>query len=272
MGVHFWRIRKDGGLARPADAALRLGPPPEALKPVFTEAPQKTYGLMAFVRGTSPNVGRTPEHTVPSWPHLLYAELAVLMALTAAVLVLAFFFDAPLKEPANPLVPENPAKAPWYFLGLQELVSFSAFMGGVGVPAITLVGLVLIPYLDRAPGVEGRWLAGPGERRVALGALVYGLVTVIALEAFAIRFGWLRAWFPAVPQLVVTFVNPATVLTTLYAVFSLVVIRRTRSIRLGAVALFTCFLAGFVVLTIIGVHFRGPNWQFFWSPSQWPLH
>jgi len=272
LGVHFWRIRKDGGLARPADAGERVGPVPAEVKPVFTQKPRKSYGLMALVRGSSPAVGRAPENTLPSWPHLLYAELAVLMLSVALVMVLSFFWDAPLKEAANPLIPENPAKAPWYFLGLQELVSFSAFIGGMVVPVITILGLVLIPYIDRAPAVEGRWLGGAGERRLALWSAVYGLGTVLGLEAIAIRYGWLRNWFPGVPQWVIMLVNPATVLTGLYAIFSLVVMRRTGSTRLAAVALFTCFLCGFIVLTIIGVHFRGPNWAFYWSPSQWPVH
>jgi quinol-cytochrome oxidoreductase complex cytochrome b subunit len=272
VGVHFWRIRKDGGLARPPDADAAVGPPLDGLKPVFTQKPQKSYGLMALVRGTSPAVGRGPENTVPSWPHLLWAELAVLMLSVALVMVLAFFWDAPLKEAANPLVPENPAKAPWYFLGLQELVSFSAFIGGVAIPAITILGLLLIPYVDREPTDEGRWLAGSGERPIALWSAIYGLATVIGVEAVAIRFGWLRTWFPNIPQAAIMLVNPATVLTVLYGAFSLVIMRRARSTRLAAVALFTCFLCGFVVLTIIGVHFRGPNWGFYWSPSQWPGH
>jgi hypothetical protein len=74
-------------------------------------------------------------------PHLFYAELAVTMLTIAVCVALALWGDAPLKELANPQVPENPAKAPWYFLGLQELVAYSAFMGGVGIPAIVLLGL-----------------------------------------------------------------------------------------------------------------------------------
>jgi len=95
---------------------------------------------------------------------------------------------------------------------------------------------------------------------------------VIAVEAFAIRFGWLRNWYPGIPQIVITFFNPGTVLTVLYMAYSLWVIRRENSTRLGAVAIFTCFLAGFIVLTLVGTWFRGPNWEFFWSPSRWPVH
>jgi quinol-cytochrome oxidoreductase complex cytochrome b subunit len=149
MAVHFWRIRKDGGLARPADADQRLGPKTEEAYPVFTDEPAKTYHLAAIVKGKTPAVGRGPENTVPSMPHLFYAELAALMLTTFVCIALSLVSDAPLKELANPAVPENPAKAPWYFLGLQEMVSFSAFMGGMGIPVIVVIGLGLIPFLDR---------------------------------------------------------------------------------------------------------------------------
>lgn len=273
MGVHFWRIRKDGGMVRPDDAdELLKGSRQEETYPVFTEAPVKTYQLAAVVKGRTANVGRGPENTVPSMPHLFYAELGVLMVTLLICLALSLVSDAPLKELANPNVPENPAKAPWYFLGLQEMVSFSAFMGGIGIPAIVLLGLALIPYLDRETEGTGRWFGGPGGWPLVRLSGIFGLAVPVVLEAFAIRFGWLREWFPEIPQLVVTIVNPATILTTIYALYSIWCIRRFQSTRAGALGLFTCFLAGFLVLTIIGTYFRGPNWEFFWSPSDWPRH
>ncbi len=271
MSVHFWRIRKDGGLARPADAGARLGAPSGAY-PVFTEAPAKTYHLAAIIRGRSSAVGRGPENTVPSMPHLFYAELGVFMLTVLASLLLALLSDAPLKELANPSVPENPAKAPWYFLGLQELVSYSAFMGGIGVPTIVLIGLGLIPYLDREQEGTGEWFGGPGGRRLVLWSVAFGLAAPLAIEAFAIRFGWLREWFPDIPQLVVTLINPATLLTLIYGFYSVQLVKRYRSTRAGALGLFTCFLCGFLVLTVIGTWFRGPNWVFYWSPADWPRH
>jgi len=273
MGVHFWRIRKDGGMVRPDNAdELLEGSRQEETYPVFTEAPVKTYQLAAVVRGRTANVGRGPENTVPSMPHLFYAELGVLMVTLLICLALSLVSDAPLKELANPNVPENPAKAPWYFLGLQEMVSFSAFMGGIGIPAIVLLGLALIPYLDRETEGTGRWFGGPGGWPLVRLSAIFGLAVPVVLEAFAIRFGWLREWFPEIPQLVVTIVNPATILTSIYALYSIWCIRRFRSTRAGALGLFTCFLAGFLVLTMIGTYFRGPNWEFFWSPSDWPRH
>jgi len=271
LGVHFWRVRKDGGLTRPPEADHELGPD-RNIYPVFTQAPQRTYHLAAIVRGKTPAVGRGPEGTVPSVPHLLYAELAVFMLTVFLCLILALFVDAPLKELANPVVPENPAKAPWYFLGLQELVAFSAFMGGIGIPSIVVLGLALIPYLDRESAGTGRWFGGPGGIRLVAVSMVFGLATVLGLESLVIHYGWIREWWPGAPQLIITAINPGTVLTALYAAYSIAVVKRHDSTRAGALALFTCFLAGFIVLTIIGTHFRGPNWQFYWSPTQWPGH
>lgn len=265
VGVHFWRIRKDGGLSRPAGA----DPAPEDAD-VFR--PGKTYGLMALVRGKTPAVDNGPENTLPSWPHLLIAELAVFALTMAIALAFAYHIDAPLKEPANPAVPENPAKAPWYFLGVQELVSYSAFMGGIGIPTICLLGLALIPYLDREKGRTGVWFEGVEGRWVALWSLLYAAGTVLGILFVAVRFGWLRNWFPEIPQWIIIVINPGTVLVLAFALWSLAVMRMKNSTRLAAIALFTCFLVGFVILTYVATVHRGPNWGFYWSSSDWPTY
>jgi hypothetical protein len=239
---------------------------------VFREEPQKTYSLAAIVRGRTPQVDRGPENTVPAMPHLMYAEGAVFMLSVFVCVLLALWIDAPLKELANPSIPENPAKAPWYFLGLQELVSHSAFMGGIGIPMIVLIGLGLIPYLDRERSGTGLWFGGPGGAKLVFRSALFGLGSVILIEALTIRFGWIRQWWPDAPQLLITFLNPGTILTAAYAAYSVWLVRKFDSTRAGALGLFTCFLAGFLVLTVIGYHFRGPNWDFYWSPSQWPGH
>jgi hypothetical protein len=102
--------------------------------------------------------------------------------------------------------------------------------------------------------------------------LAFGFASALLIESIIIRYGWLREWFPNVPQLVITAVNPGTVLTLAYAAYSVWLVRRYDSARAGALGLFTCFLCGFLVLTIVGTFFRGPNWQFFWSPADWPVH
>jgi hypothetical protein len=145
-------------------------------------------------------------------------------------------------------------------------------MGGVGIPTIVLIGLGLIPYLDRDPRAVGVWFGGPEGRKTFWRSLLFGLLSVLALLTFTVNFGWLRSWFPTIPQLVIIAVNPGTVIVVAYMAWSLWVLRRSQSVRMSAIALFTCFLVGFVVLTAMGSIFRGPNWHFYWWPSQWPVH
>ncbi len=284
LAVHIWRIRKDGGIARPE------GTPTAAGKGVALEAAElretetvrkelsdaahqtKTYGLMAVVPDTSPHTGKEIDETVPSWPYLLRAEILVFMLTMLACLVLGMFFDAPLKEIANPAVPENPAKAPWYFLGLQEMVSYSAFVGGILIPAIAMIGLGLIPYLDREKEASGVWFSGKRGKRVAGLSAAFAAIAAILAVAIPVNFGWLREWYPNIPQIVIIVINPGCLLAAAYAGWSLLVIIATKSTRMGAIALFTCFLVGFVILTYVGTSLRGPNWDFFWSKSSWPIH
>jgi len=172
VAIHFWRIRKDGGLSRPAEedeptAGVELVTAPAvvmatspaaaaAAKPVLQ---RRQYGIQGLVRGPFTKIGNTPDRSVFSWPNLFMAELVVFLITVAGVLLVSLYFNAPLEEPVNIMHPPNPAKAPWYFLGLQEQVSYSAFWGGVGIPTIEVVLLLLVPYLDRKIAGVGRWFA-----------------------------------------------------------------------------------------------------------------
>lgn len=275
VGVHFWRIRKDGGLGRPGVQATAAGKgvpaaPAQAASP--ESGPTKTYGLMCVVPNRSPATNVNPHDTVPSWPYLLRAELLVFMVCMIVCIILGMAIDAPLKELANANVPENPAKAPWYFLGLQEMVSYSAFMGGLIVPVIVIAGLGLIPYLDREREDAGVYFSGAEGRRIASRSLVFGALAAVLAVAIPVNFGWLRNWFPDISQLVIIFVNPGSLLTVAYAAWSLQVLRRTNSTRMAAIALFSCFIAGFIIMTYVGMNLRGPNWDFYWSQADWPVH
>ena len=272
LSVHFWRIRKDGGLARPEDAPGGLAEWGGEPRPVFELLATKTYGLMAVVKGKRPPVNRGPENTVMSWPHLFWAELAVFMVTVAVTLILSFYFDAPLKELANPAIPENPAKAPWYFLGIQELVSYSAFTGGLLIPVIVLAGLALIPFLDRRAGGEGVWFGSAGERTMFTQSLAFSAAVTVGMLVFTVNYGWLRNWFPNIHQLWIIAINPGSLLVVVFAVWSIFVLMRKDSVRLAAVSLFTSFLVSFTILTYFATVHRGPNWKFYWWPSQWPLH
>jgi len=125
--------------------------------PRFPVVPGKTYGLMCVVPARTENTAARPEQQVQAWPAALSRELLLFLATVVILSVVALLFDAPLEEPANALHPPNPAKAPWYFLGLQEMVSYSAFWGGIGIPGLLVALGIAAPYLERRPGGEGSW-------------------------------------------------------------------------------------------------------------------
>ncbi len=81
------------------------------------------------------------------------------MLTLAIILIVSLAFNAPLEEPVSVLHPPNPAKAPWYFLGLQEMVSYSAFWGGVGIPTVFVLLLLIAPYVDRGQKGVGKWFS-----------------------------------------------------------------------------------------------------------------
>lgn len=112
-----------------------------------------TQRLLTVVKsGTIQDVKATPVDKVHTWPHLLAAEFVAALACTALTFVFSIFVHAPLLELANTNQTPNPSKAPWYFLGLQELlVYFHPMVAGVTLPGVGMIALILTPYLDRNP-------------------------------------------------------------------------------------------------------------------------
>src|SRR2546430_10309529 len=116
-------------------------------------ATQRRYRTLAVVRQEAiTRVEKPLEDSVFVWPHLLVREFFASTIVMVMVTLLSLQINAPLRDPANPNLTPNPAKAPWYFLGLQELLHyFPPTTGGVLVPGFVLVGLAVLPYIDRNP-------------------------------------------------------------------------------------------------------------------------
>ena len=192
ISLHVWRVRKDSlsGGVRDATAVDETG----GVFPAST----KTYGLMALTRRPMVSVeARDPNDEVFAWPHLLYREVLVALGVIIALHAASLLFMAPLEEMADPTRTPNPAKAPWYFLGLQELVHYSAFVGGVLIPGLLVAALVALPYLDKDPRGVGRWFAP--ERRLAntiFTALVgvFAALTIVGTLFRGPNWAWTWPW------------------------------------------------------------------------------
>jgi menaquinol-cytochrome c reductase cytochrome b/c subunit len=158
-----------------------------------SSATQRRYRTLAVVRQEAiTRVEKPLEDSVFVWPHLLVREFFAATAVMVMVTLLSLQINAPLQGPANPNVTPNPAKAPWYFLGLQELLHyFPPTTAGVLVPGLTLTALAVLPYVDRNPS------RAYADRKVAIVTFTMFVVfwAVITLAGSFFRGpGWLWAW------------------------------------------------------------------------------
>ena len=153
------------------------------------------FRLLAYVKQESMvRVDKRPDETVLTWPHLLRAEFLMAMLVTGLLVVTSFFIRAPLEEMANPAVTPSVAKAPWYFLGLQEILSyFNATVAGFLIPNFYIIGLMAIPFVDRSPYKAAR------DRKLIwvffLCLMVAGIVTMLIGSFFrGPGWGWVWPW------------------------------------------------------------------------------
>ncbi len=208
---------------------------------------------VAFVKkDTSALVKEAAEKDqVLSYPPLL---LSLLIGFEILVIILAIFsliIDAPLEELANPEHTPNPAKAPWYFLGLQELLHlFPPFVAGVLIPTLVIIALVVIPYFDINLKREGLWKSQ--QQATFLWLTGVALVLVVGLAFFS-------AWSIAIP----------TILIYGLMILPYAIKKETRfSAWLSRLSLAEWVMIWFVlvatILTTIGILFRGPGWEWTW--------
>ena len=214
LAYHMWRVRKDGGLAR-VDRAATLREK-QAEEPART----KTYTLLGVARGTAPTIRAVSlearDRTVNGVPDLVRRAAVAVLGTFAVISVAASLVRSPLEEAANPLVTPNPAKAPWYFLWLQEIVTDTtftiagftvngAFLGGVILPGLLLALLTAWPWLDRSPAdAAGVWFH-PSRRKqntvFLLAVLAILVLTVVGtfMRGPSWQFFWPWQAWPELP-------------------------------------------------------------------------
>jgi hypothetical protein len=220
-----------------------------------SDALQQPRRIVFITRKMSAKVKEEPGPQLMSFPHVILREAIAFQILTILLVGLALFWDAPLEQLANPLLTPNPAKAPWYFLGLQELLHyFPPLVAGVLLPTLVVLALVVIPYFD--VNIEGEPLWAHRTRRRLQ----------IYLAVFAVLF------------VLLTFYDAWTVLvpTALVGVLGLLpYFNPTSDSRfqkfLGSRTLpwwvMTWFIAVALTLTAVGTFFRGPGWSWVWPWS-----
>jgi quinol-cytochrome oxidoreductase complex cytochrome b subunit len=217
-----------------------------------SDAKKDPVRLLVVQGEARPAVGATEDPMVMTVPHLLVRELIALIGLSLFLALISLLFNAPLEELANPERTPNPAKAPWYFLGLQELLHYyPPVVAGVLLPGAVVFALIVVPYFDvnlrRAP----LWEETAAKRLPAL------LGAVAAFSGLFVLTGAHPVWPIAGPLWVTTACALAARNSHGESRFS----RWMRS-RSLAFWIFSWFLLAALTLTLIGIFFRGPGWAF----------
>jgi hypothetical protein len=181
--------------AAPITAAVREAPLPTGNIPSPKKGAPDKHRLLAIVPPEGiQRVEREQGDRVHTWPHLLLEEFIAMAILFAGLLVFSSLINAPLRELANPNLTPNPSKAPWYFLGLQELLRyFHPMVAGIVIPTFILVGLAAVPYVDRNPSIK------PGDRKVAITLFtilfMFGaILTIIGSFFRGPGYNWIWPW------------------------------------------------------------------------------
>jgi hypothetical protein len=174
---------------------VREAPAPTGNVPSPKKGAPDKHRLLALVPPEGiQRVEREQGDRINVWPHLLIEELIALLVMTVGLVIFSTFVNAPLRELANPNLTPNPSKAPWYFLGLQELLRyFHPLVAGITIPTFILVGLAAVPYVDRNPSTK------PGDRKLAITLFtilfMFGAtLTIIGSFFRGTGYNWVWPW------------------------------------------------------------------------------
>ncbi len=181
--------------ATPVTTPVRTAPLPTGNIPTPKKGAQDKHRLLALVPPEGiQRVEREQGDRVNVWPHLLIEEFIAMLILTAGLLIFSTFLMAPLRQLANPNLTPNPSKAPWYFLGLQELLRyFHPMVAGIVIPTFILVVLAAVPYVDRNPSTK------PGDRKIAISLFTIlfcfgATLTIIGCFFRGPGYNWIWPW------------------------------------------------------------------------------
>ncbi len=229
---------------------------------------EKRLRLLAFVRQDSVvRVDKRVEDTAMVWPHLLVIEFITAMLWFIGLFIISAAFNAPLQDQSTQNCTPNPSKAPWYLLNLQELLlHMDKGLAGVIVPTIWILFMMTIPYIDTSREGVGIWFTTPKGRRITVFAAVYATVITFSLIVFdkiLKDLGYIAfasEHFPGGKQLFPDYIIPITTMLVLSFLLVFLVQRMFgANTREWMIAVFTGFIAVYLVLTVVGTSMRGPG-------------
>jgi len=212
---------------------------------------RKSPKRVVFVsRRTSAQVKAIDEDQVQTYPEVLFRAIVAIEVLTISLVAVALLFNAPLEGLADPSHTPNPAKAPWYFLGLQEMLHyFPPVVAGVLVPTLVVIALIVIPYFNINIEAEGLFLKDR-KRRI--------LIFYLAAVGFSLFLLLFHVYVSLVPTLIVAGVMALAAQSSPQSASPF---RRYLSSKPLSFWIMTWFLFELVVLTAVGTFFRGPGWS-----------
>ena len=234
-------------------------------KEAFPKDGVKTYNLVEIVRGRTTMIEKGPDNTVFSFPIVAILEVLIALGMSAALVIFSLIKNAPLEDLANPLITTDPAKAPWYFMGLQEMLEHAhPLVSGIILPGIMVLFVMAIPYLDNSRIGSGRWFTSARGKKITLWTAIY---TAVVMPAFIV----LDNLFPPrellrgiVPDFVAQSLIPALILALIVLVPLLILLRWKPNAREVMLTLFTVLFISAVLFTISGFFFRGPGFKLYW--------
>jgi len=223
---------------------------------------RKSPRRVVFVtRRTSAQVKVTDEDQIQTYPEILFRAVVAIEVLTIALVLIALRFNAPLEGLADPTHTPNPAKAPWYFLGLQEMLHyFPPVVAGVLVPGLVVMALIVIPYFKVNIEADGLFLKDREKRLRIFYIVAVGLSLFLLFPKFDPRVEE-HFYVAFVPTLIIA---GLMILASRSSPQSSSAFRRYLAARPLSYWVMTWFLFELVVLTVVGTFFRGPGWGWVW--------
>lgn len=235
-------------------------------KEAFPKDGSKTYSLVELVKGPPTTMVESgPDNTVFAFPVVALLELILGLGFSVVLLLMSLLRNAPLEEFANPNVTTDPAKAPWYFMGLQEMLEHGhPTLMAVILPTIMILFVLAIPYLDNSREGAGRWFSSLRGKRIVLFTAVYALVAMPTFILLDNTFPPREILRGIAPNWVAQFLIPGISMAVIVLLPWLVLQRYKPSIREVLLVLFTMLFVSAVVFTLTGFFFRGPGFQLYW--------